>query len=90
MEVGDHTGTVDGDIYVWKLPCPPRPPDTWWTAPVLLNHLDSGSYLHLDWDGNVSTEAPSDYRTDEGRERLDAVLADHELMEYILTPTECP
>ena len=90
MEVSDYDGTVDGDIFVWRVPCPPIHPKEWYTAPVLLHHLDSNSYLHLDWDGSFSTEAPSDYRTDEGRERLEAVLADRELMEFILTPLECP
>ena len=89
MEVGDNSGVVDGDIYVWKLPCPPRPRDSWYTAPVLLHHIDSESYLHLDWDGSVSTEAPSDYRTDEGRERLEEVLSDGDLMRFILAPLKC-
>ena len=89
MEIGDNKGVVDGDIYVWKPPCPPRPPDSWYTVPVLLHHLDSGSYLHLDWDGSVSAEAPPDYRNEEGRERLEEVLADGALMRFILAPLKC-
>ena len=89
MEVGDNRGVVDGDIYVWKLPCPPRARDSWYTAPVLLFHLDSRSYLHLGWDGSISTEAPLEYRTDEGRERLEEVLADGALMRFILAPLKC-
>ncbi len=59
-------------------------------APIILTHLRSESLLYLNKDGSLSTNVLPDYRTDEGRERLEQVLKDDELMERILTRPDCP
>ena len=90
MNFGSNTRIVNGDLHVWHIPtCPPVPPATW-VAPVILTDLRSGSNLHLNRDGSVRGSPVPDYRSDEGRKRLNEVLADSSLMELILAPMECP
>ena len=89
IDTGNNTRVVDGDIHVWYIPCPPGPPPKW-VAPITLTHLSSGSHLYLNKDGSLSKNVFPDYRTDEGRERLEQVLKDDELMERILTRPDCP
>ena len=59
-------------------------------APIILTHLSSGSHLYLNKDSSLSKIGIPDYRTDEGRERLEQVLKDDELMEPILIHPDCP
>ena len=87
-EFGNNARVVDGDIHVWHLPCPPRPPATF-VAPVILTDLRSGSHLYLNKDGSVRTSPEPDYRTDQGRDRFAEVLEDSSLMKLILAPPEC-
>ena len=87
-EFGNNTRVVDGDIHVWHLPCPPRPPAIF-VAPVILTDLHSGSHLYLNKDGSVRTSPEPDYRTDEGRDRFAEVLEDSSLMKLILAPPDC-
>lgn len=89
-DFGNNTRVVDGDMHVWYVPtCPPVPPATF-VAPIILTDLRSGSHLYLDRDGSVRTSPEPDYRSEEGRERFEEVLADDALMELILTFPECP
>ncbi len=89
-DFGYNTRVVDGDMHVWYVPtCPPVPPATF-VASIILTDLRSGSHLYLDRDGSVRTSPEPDYRSEEGRERFEEVLADDALMELILTFPECP
>ena len=89
-DFGDNTRVVDGDIHVWYAPsCPPVPPGEW-VAPIILTDLRSGSHLYLNRNGWVRSSPKPDYRSEEGRERFEEVLADDALMELILTFPECP
>ncbi len=51
-----------------------------WAAPAFIVHLPSGSVVHL----YASLDDPFHYTNDEGREHLEAVLADTVLMERIV------
>ncbi len=72
---------------MWYVPCPPTNIDA--VAPIILTDLHSGSHLYLNRDGSVRTSPRPDYRTDEGRNRFDALLADSSLMKLVLTFPEC-
>ena len=89
-EFGGNTRVVDGDIHVWYAPsCPPVPPGEW-VAPIILTEMRSGSHLYLNRNGWVRSSPKPDYRSEEGRQRFEEVLADDALMEQVLTFPECP
>ena len=83
-----HTKIVDGYLHVAHTPCPPSmvaPP-----APVTVTDLYSNSIIYLNGDGSVSAMQKPDYKTDEGRNRLQKALADHFIMKLILALPKCP
>ena len=83
---------VDEDLVAWYIPCEPSAAS--WVAPIIVHHLPSMSSVHLNNDGSLKTSPGPRYGSDEGRERLAAVLADDALMARIVgkwnDPDHCP
>lgn len=94
MEVRkDHNRVVvDEDVVAWYIPCEPSPAS--WVAPTIVHHPPSMSSVHLNNDGSLKTSPGPRYESDEGRARLEAVLAGDALMERIVgkwtDPDRCP
>ena len=83
-----HTKVVDGYLYVAHSPCPPSmvaPP-----AAITVTEMYSQSIIYLNGDGSVSATQKPDYRTEEGRSRLQKALADRSTVRLILTLPKCP
>ena len=83
-----HTKIVDGYLHVAHSPCPPSmvaPP-----AAITVTELYSRSIIYLNGDGSVSETQKADYKTDEGRERLQKAIADRSTMELIRKLPKCP
>ena len=74
---------VDQDMVVWYIPCEPQPAS--WVAPMIVFHLPSQSSIHLNNEGSLKTSPRPRYESDEGRERLEAVMSDDVLMERIVS-----
>ena len=83
-----HTKIVDGYLHVWHIPCDNRPAT--WVAPIIVTELHSRSILYLNRDGTVRESPRPEYKTEEGRERLQKALADRSTVRLIVTPPECP
>ena len=83
-----NTRIVDRHIQVWYAPCEPTIIDA--VAAIILTDLYSSSRIYLNRGGSVRASPRADYRTEEGRARLWAVLADTPLMELVLIFPECP
>ena len=83
-----HTKIVDGYLHVAHSPCPPSmvaPP-----AAITVTDLHSRYIIYLNGDGTVSPTQKPDYRTDEGRERLQTALADRSTVRLIIALPKCP
>ena len=59
-------------------------------AAITVTDLYSRSIIYLNGDGSVSATQKPDYKTDEGRERLQKALADHSTMGLIRKLPKCP
>ena len=83
-----HTKVVDGYLYVAHSPCPPSmiaPP-----APITVTEMYSQSIIYLNGDGSVSATQKPDYKTEEGRTRLEEALADRSTLRLIVALPKCP
>lgn len=83
-----HLKIVDGYLHVAHSPCPPSmvaPP-----AAITVTDLHTRSIIYLNGDGTVSPTQKPDYRTDEGRERLQTALADRSTLRLIIALPKCP
>jgi hypothetical protein len=84
QQTAEHNKLViNEDVVVWYIPCEPQPAS--WVAPMIVYHLPSLSSAYLNNDGSLKTSPRPCYESDEGRERLEAVLSDDVLMERILS-----
>ena len=83
-----HTKIVDGYLHVWHIPCDNRPAE--WVAPIIVTELYSRSIIYLNRDGTVRESPKPEYKTEEGRERLQKALADRSTVSLIVRPPECP
>jgi hypothetical protein len=84
---------VGNDVTIWFTPCEPNASP--WPYSIALYHLPSASAVYLHKDGSpIVSSGLTRYESDEGRKRLDAVLADDALMERIVArwpkSTRCP
>ena len=83
-----HTNIVDGYLHVAHSPCPPSmvaPP-----AAITVTELYSRSIIYLNGDGSVSETQKPDYKTDEGRERLQTAIEDRSTLRLIVALPKCP
>ena len=83
-----HTKIIDGYLHVAHSPCPPSmvaPP-----AAITVTEMYSRSVIYLNGDGSVSAVQKPDYKTEEGRDRLQKALADRSTMRLIITLPKCP
>lgn len=83
-----HTKIVDGYLHVWHIPCDNRPAT--WVAPIIVTELYSRSIIYMNRNGTVRESPKPEYKTEEGRERLQKALADRSTVRLIVTPPECP
>ncbi len=86
--VEPHTKIVDGFLHVAHSPCPPSmvaPP-----AAITVTDLYSQSIIYLNGDGTVNATQKPDYRTDEGRERLQTAIEDRSTLRLIVALPKCP
>ena len=70
--IGNNTKVIDGELHVWYIPCGSMPAE--WVAPIIVTDLYSGSNVHLNRTGAVKPSPKPDYKTEEGKTRLEAVL----------------
>ena len=73
---------IDSEITAWFIPCEPMPAS--WVAPIIIYHLPSGSAVHLAFDGEVKDNPAPRYATEQGRLRLESILADESTMARII------
>ena len=59
-------------------------------APITVTEMYSGSIIYLNGDGSVSVTQKPDYKTGEGRTRLQKALNDRSTMKLILALPKCP
>ena len=88
LEIGNNTKVIDGYLHVWYIPCGNLPAT--WVAPLSVTDLYSHSKIYLNRDGTVKSSPKPDYKSEEGRARLEAALKDSSVMEQVLTFPECP
>ena len=85
------TKVIDGYLYVrYFPPCALRGAPAIWVAPIELTDLRSRSVVHLNGNGTLKASPKPDYKTDEGRARLEAALEDSSVVEQIVARPECP
>ena len=85
------TKVIDGYLYVRYLPpCEIVRSPAEWVAPIVLTDLRSGLVVHLNGDGTLKASSKPDYKTEEGRTRLEAALEDSSVVEQIVARPECP
>ncbi len=83
-----HTKVVDGYLYIAHSPCPPSmvaPP-----AAITVTDMYDGSIIYLNGDGSVSATQKPNYKTEEGRARLQKAVADRSTLRLIRTLPKCP
>ena len=83
-----HTKIIDGYLHVAHSPCPPSmvaPP-----ASITVTEMYSRSIIYLNGDGSVSETQKPDYKTNEGRERLQKALSDRSTLRLIVSLPGCP
>ena len=79
---------IDGYLHARYLPpCEIVPSPAEWVASIILTDLRSGSIAYLNRDGTVKF---TDYRTEDGKAALEAVLAEDSVMKQIVERPECP
>ena len=83
-----HTKVVDGYLYVAHSPCPPTQVDP--AAAITVTDMYDGSVIFLDGDGSVSATQKADYKTEEGRNRLQKAVADGSTLKLIRVLPKCP
>ena len=88
-EIGNNTKVIEGNLHVWYIPCPPSPPGEW-VAPISVTDLNDGSNVYLNQDGTLKASPKPNYKTEEGRTRLEAALKDDAIMKQIVARPECP
>ena len=83
---------VDEFIVAWFIPCDPLPAE--WVAPIIIYDLPSASAIYLNDDGSLKSSPSPRYESIEAHERLDAVMADVDLMARIVSTyppsSRCP
>ena len=90
-EIGNNTKVIEGNLHVWYIPCPQNPdPPFEWVAPISVTDLNDGSKVYLNRDGTLKSSPKPEYKTEEGRTRLEAALKDSSIMEQVVARPECP
>ncbi len=80
---------IDGWLDVKYYPlCEAVPRPATWVAPIVVTDLYSQSTVYL--RGNGVVKGKPNYKTEDGRMRLEAALRDSSVMEQVLTRPYCP
>ncbi len=83
---------VDEDVVVWFIPCEPTAAS--WVAAMIGYYLPSASAIYFNHDGTVKFSPRPSYKSEEARVRLEALTADADLMDRIISarnaPDRCP
>lgn len=80
---------IDGWLDVKYYPiCEAVPRPAEWVAPIVVTDLYSQSAVYL--HGNGTVKGKPNYKTDDGRMRLETALGDSSVMEQVLTRPHCP
>ena len=87
VKMAHNTKALDGDLYVWYIPCGNQPAT--WIASIILSDLRSGSVVYLNQDGTLKTSPEPAYVTEEGRDLLEAALKDSSVMEQVVARPNC-
>ena len=81
---------VDGYLHVgYTPPCERIPRPAEWVAPIILTDLRSGSYILLNRNGTVKTRSKPQYKSEQGKATLEAVLKDSSVMEQVVARPSC-
>lgn len=89
-EIGNNTKVIEGNLHVWYIPCPQNPdPPFEWVAPISVTDLNDGSKVYLNRDGTLRESPEPEYKTVEGRTRLEAALSDSSVMEQVVARPAC-
>ena len=89
-EIGNNTKVIEGNLHVWYIPCPQDPsPPFEWVAPISVTDLNDGSKVYLNRDGTLKASPKPNYKTEEGRTRLEAALKDDAIIKQIVARPEC-
>ena len=75
-------------MYVAHSPCPPTQVDP--PAAITVTDMYDGSVIYLNGDGSVNNTQRPDYKTEEGKNRLQKAVADGSTLKLIRVLPKCP
>ena len=85
----DDQKIIDGYLHVrYTPPCVHTIGDS--VAPIILTDLRSGSYILLNRNGTVKSPSKPQYKSEQGKATLEAVLKDSSLMKQVVARPACP